>query len=236
MYLDISLLLCRLCTDSFHRFKTPWINPLLDFSDFSLRSWTLISNGNMSHQNTSSSFLPCLPWGSWAKGMNWVIIKSQHVANFPDICKKCNLYAALMMSASCCVQQGIGLKRLWWSQGKPFQMEAQWRKRDTIATKGVRYGSLGLCTGPSLSQLLVSSWSNLINLRGDLGRQGWWAGANIGQMSWADWGAITPSTSQPPTYQGTHSAFPSSMSCFSTWTAQSFNWLPVVLLQMIFSV
>lgn len=104
--------------------------------------------------------------------MNWVIIKSQHVDNFPDICKKCNLYVALMMSASCCVQQGIGLKRLWWSQGKPFQMEAQCRKRDTIATKGVRYGSLGLCTGPSLSQLLVSSWSNLINLRGDLGRGG----------------------------------------------------------------
>lgn len=49
--------------------------------------------------------------------------KKQHVDNFPDICKKCNLSDALMMSAGCCVQRGIGLKCLWRSQGKPFQME-----------------------------------------------------------------------------------------------------------------
>lgn len=38
--------------------------------------------------------------------------KSQRADNFPDICEKCNLSVALMMSAGCCVQRGIGLKRL----------------------------------------------------------------------------------------------------------------------------
>lgn len=118
------------------------------------------------------------------KGWNEVTIKSQRADNFPHICEKCNLSVTLMMSADCCVQRGIGLKRLWRGQGKPFQMERRRGKRDTIATKGVRYGSLGLRTGSSLSQLLVSSWSNWINRRGDSGRPGGCAvGANVGQIS-----------------------------------------------------
>lgn len=127
------------------------------------------------------------------KGWNEVAIKSQRTDNFPHICEKCNLSVTLMMSAGCCVQRGIGLKRLWWGQGKPFQMERRRGKRDTIATKGVRYGSLGLHTGSSLGQLLVSSWSNWINLRGDSGRPGGCAvGANVGQISWTYWGAVDP--------------------------------------------
>lgn len=127
------------------------------------------------------------------KGWNEVATESQRADNFPHICEKCNLSVTLMMSAGCCVQRGIGLKRLWRGQGKPFQMERRRGKRDTIATKGVRYGSLGLHTGSSLSQLLVSSWSNWINLRGDSGRPGGCAvGANVGQISWTHWGGVDP--------------------------------------------
>lgn len=139
---------------------------------------------------------PCtLPPGELEqKGWNEVTIKRQHTDNFPDICEKCNLSVTLMMSAGCCVQRGIGLKCLRRGQGKPFQMELRRGKRDTIATKGVRYGSLGLLTGPSLSQLLVSSWSNLINLSGgtQTREEGCVAGANVGQISWTDWGAVDP--------------------------------------------
>lgn len=120
-------------------------------------------------QCASSAPPTLVPQGAVSeKGWNEVSIQSQHADNFPHICEKCNLSVTLMMSAGFCVQRGIGLKCLWGGQGKPFQMERRRGKRDTIATKGVRYGSLGLHTGSSLSQLLVSSWSNLINLRGRL--------------------------------------------------------------------
>lgn len=73
---------------------------------------------------------------------------------------------------------GIALKRLWQSQSKQFQMEPSAGK-GTLTTKGVRYGSLGLRADRSLDQLLLSSWSNLINPSRD--SRG--AGANVGQIS-----------------------------------------------------
>lgn len=134
-----------------------------------LLKWDRYQKGNISHKCASSAPSALVPQGAVSeRGWNELSIQSQHADNFPHICEKCNLSVTLMMSAGCCVQRGIGLKCLWGGQGKPFQMERRRGKRDTIATKGVRYGSLGLHTGSSLNQLLVSSWSNLINLRGRL--------------------------------------------------------------------
>lgn len=116
-------------TDSYHSFLTlkhlkNKSSPGVLNQSFPLRSWILISNGNISHQNTSLTLSLCVsPGDTEQKGWMGVTIKSQRTDNFQDICKKCNLSVALMMSARCCVQQGIGLKRLWRSQGKPFQME-----------------------------------------------------------------------------------------------------------------
>lgn len=62
-----------------------------------------------------------------------------------------------MMSAGCCVQRGIGLKRLWRSQGKPFQMERGAGKGTPSQQKELDMDRWACALAPSLSQLLVSS-------------------------------------------------------------------------------
>lgn len=102
--------------------------------------------------------------------------------NFPDICENCNLAVLLMMSWREDSLRGIGPKgpagwaKVNWAS---WSHNVALRNTDT-SYKRPQIWIVGSERDCSLSQLLVSSWSNFTDLKGNRGNEGW--GCSRGQI------------------------------------------------------